>query len=430
MTRAYADIRGSFNRGAAGSRAAQGDYDGAAAYVADDPELANSYAAQGERQYQRQRREEGQNAARSYADAYTRGDYTSAGTIAAKQGDLEGVSAARSGQTEASQRQREDLWRGAQRTLTELEQIEAGEGEGYQEFVQRGRDAVAQNPDMDPDLRSLIERAPAEYNPRFVGALRVYANRLREAALTPEQAAEMDSTNRRLDIQERGADTAERRAAAAERTAEAAMLRAERAGSGGGNNQEFSRANSLRDEYNTQTTGYRTIADFAARSESYVQRANAGQPSGQGDVGLVYALAKIYDPTSVVREGEFAMVARQGGYGEQMQSWVETAMGRGFSPAIREQIMREIRNGVSAAQAQRDQTRTRYEGLAQRAGVDPALVIDDYTAGAPPAGAPPAGGGGALPPPGQRVDGQTYNWTTRSGQPASGVWNAESQAFD
>lgn len=419
MTRAYADIAGNFRRGAAGSRAARGDYDGAAAYVADDPELANSYAAQGERAYQRERRDEQQNYSRSYADAYSRGDYESAGTIAAKQGDLEGVSGARSGQTEATQRQREDLWRGAQRTLSELEQIEASEGEGYEAFIQRGREALAQNPDMEPELRSLIERAPPEYNPRFVGAMRVYANRLRESALTPEQATEFELTARQRDAQDRQADAAERRAAAAEQTAEAAMIRAERGGSGG-DNQEFSRANSLRDEYNQQTSGYRTIADFASRSEQYLQRANSGQPSGQGDVGLVYALAKIYDPTSVVREGEFAMVARQGGYGEQMRSWVETAMGRGFSPQIRNQIMEEIRNGVRSAQAQRDQTRARYEGLAQRAGIDPALVIDDYQ----PAGAPPSGGG-TLPPANQRVVGQAY--TMPDGR--QGIWNGPGRGF-
>jgi len=403
--RSYADIGGSFRRGAAGSRAARGDYDGAAAYVADDPELADSYARQGERQYQRQRRDEQENYARSYADRYASGDYAGAGTIAAKQGDLEGIGAARSGQAEATQRQREDLWRGAQRTLAELEQIEASDGQGYDAFIQRGRDALAQNPDMDPELRSLIERAPAEFNPRFTGAVRVYANRLREAALTPEQAQRMAVDERRLDIQDRQADVAERRASAAERTAEAAMRRAENGGSAGAT-QEFSRANSLRDEYNAQTQNYRTIADFADRSERYLQRANAGQPSGQGDVGLVYALAKIYDPTSVVREGEFAMVARQGGYGEQMRSWVETAMGRGLSPAVRTQIMTEIRNGVRSAQGQRDQTRTRYTQLAQRAGIDPALVIDDYQPASAPMSA--GGGGGQLPPPAQRQAGQRY----------------------
>lgn len=364
-----------------------------------DPAAAAAYEA-------RDRRDAGE----AYGRMVSSGNYQKAEALAGERGDMEGLSAIRQLRQQHSREQRVNTWRvlrGYRDDLAAIDSMpEAERQNAWTQLLGRARQEAAQSPEGDA---SWLEQLPAQWSPQLSGNLQTRIDRIFEEMLDPEDLAELESTNRRLDIQERGADTAERRAVAAERTAEAAMLRAERGGGG----QEFSRANSLRDEYNQQTAGYRTIADFAARSESYFQRANAGHPSGQGDVGLVYALAKIYDPTSVVREGEFAMVARQGGYGEQMRSWVETASGRGFSPQIRAQIMQEIRNGVRSAQQQRDQVRTRYEGLARRANIDPALVIDDYQ----PSGAPPAGGGAAAPPRPPNV-------------PADYVWNAADQSWD
>lgn len=413
--RSYANVGGAFRRGAAAQRAGAGDYEGAASYVGDDPDLMRSYASLGEAQHQRQRRDDVENYSRSYASAYANRDFDSMETLAGKQGDIEGLEGARSARQSVTDQQRLEMWRGARQNLADLEAIEQGGGEGYSDYLTRARSALQQNPDMDPDLRAMIESAPEQYNPRFLGGMRSYTQRITNALLTPAQLHEMENDSRLRDTQERNATAAERRADAAERTAEAAMLRAERGGGDGGvsGSQEFSRANSLRDEYNQQTATYRTVADIAARSEEYMRRvgANPRGASGQADVGLVYALAKIYDPNSVVREGEFATMARQGGYGQQMQSWVTQALGGGFSTTIRNQIMTEIRNGLRAQETQRNQTRDRYQGLAQRANIDPALVIDDYSAG----GAAPSAPGATTPqrPPGVPA---SARWNARTGQ--------------
>lgn len=429
--RAYADIVGNFRRAAAGAYAGRGNFDAAAGMVGDDPELMQTYQQMGDRSYARRQRDETDSANRAYAGSIASGDYEGAASIAGKVGSVEGVTGARTAQTQVDQQTRVNVWRGATQNLAELESIEANNGEGYETWLQRGQSALQQNPDMDPDLRRLIETAPPSFNPRFTAAMRAYTTRLRDAALTPEQASQAELTARQRDTQERQADISERRADAAETTANAAMMRAESMSGGGGNlsQQQFSRANSLRDEYNQQTQSYRGIADIVRRSDTYANEVAAGRsrPNSQSDIGLVYALAKVYDPTSVVREGEFATVARSGGMGPQIQGYVNRIFSDGqLPPQIRIGILNSLRQSYRAAQQQYNQVRSRYEGLATQSGIDPSYVIDDYSAGNGASGeAAPGGGANALPPANQRVVGQTY--TMPDGQQAR--WNGPGRGF-
>lgn len=411
--RAYADVIGNFRRGAGRSYAAQGRYQDA---IEMDDANAGLYAGL------ESRARENKDRARSTAigGAVARGDYDTAARTAAEGGDLQTMGAvnelrARFDNDEARSRLRQaDQW------ASDLEGfVPLGAGAWDAPYAEWRTRAAAASAARGDDPAEFEREFPQMFTPRLAQAARAEVDTLLHALLTPEEIvtlrrneAQALRDERRLEIQDRQADISERRAAASELTAQAAMLRAERAGGGGGVSDAatFTRANTLRDEYNQQTQSYRTIADIARRSEEYVARVarDPGATSGQADVGLVYALAKIYDPTSVVREGEFATMARQGGYGEQMQSWVNQALGQGFSTTIRNQIMAEIRNGVRAQEAQRNQTRTRYEGLAGRAGIDPSMVIDDY-------GAAPAAPGGGLT-------------SSASGRPGQGMVRVTSQA--
>lgn len=348
---------------------------------------------------------------RDYASAYGAGEFNRAGKIAGQYGDVEGVTGAREGQQQALQQERLEAYREARPFYDELTAIgqepEETRAPRYQQWAQRLHQAVAD----DPQLSSWAQQnVPLDaYNPQIQGNLQNRLQRMLEILLSADEISQLQVRNEDRDFRREIFEETRRHNQAQEQTD---LMRAQRSGGDGvSGSQEFSRANSLRDEYNAQTSSYRTVADIARRSEEYYRRVatNPQGASGQGDVGLVYALAKIYDPTSVVREGEFATMARQGGYGEQMRSWVLQAQGRGFSPAIRDQIMTEIRNGLASQGTQRDQTRTRYIGLAERSGIDPSLVIDDYSGGAPqivPNG--DGSSGGALPPIAQRRIGQAY----------------------
>lgn len=183
------DIGQRFRQGMGRSYAQAGNYEGAASA---DPDNAQSYATMADRQTRNREREEARSYARNYAGAVHSGNYAAAGEAAARYGDVEGVTGARTARREATQQQLEDFARGSMQALAQLESFEANGGEGYAEFMQRGRTALQQNPDMDPELRRLIETAPDTYNPRFVAAVRAYATRMRDAALSPEQLARLD----------------------------------------------------------------------------------------------------------------------------------------------------------------------------------------------------------------------------------------------
>lgn len=194
---------------------------------------------------------------------------------------------------------------------------------------------------------------------------------------------------RKTDIADRRADAADRQASAAEQRADAADRRADNQGDGVGGSgyskDQLSAANTYRDDYNNSTKDFRTLASEMRRSESYYQRAYAGKPSGQGDIGLVYALAKAYDPTSVVREGEFNTMNASSGVKNKLTGLYTKAAGEGFSPEVRTEIMRELRSQYGAQKALYDTTRSQYVDMANRIKVDPNMVAMDYSAGVPQA---------------------------------------------
>jgi len=221
--RSYADVIGRFRGGYGAQRASVGDFDGAQRVVRD-PDLQMTYAAMGDRQRRVRQEEETRNASESYAGALASGDYGGAATIAGKVGDAEGVTGAREAETAETLQQRMELWRGARRGLAELEAIEGANGEGYEAFIQRGRDALAQTPSMDPELRRLIEAAPAEFNPRFTAAFRQYAQRLQETLLTPQQVAQAEQEQIQRERERRRTATPEEIAQAGLRPGTAAQI--------------------------------------------------------------------------------------------------------------------------------------------------------------------------------------------------------------
>jgi len=173
-------------------------------------------------------------------------------------------------------------------------------------------------------------------------------------------------------------------------------------------NQIFTRAGALRDDYRSEPTvkNFAEVDGVYRRSKAYMDRLAAGaqQAASVGDIGLVFALAKINDPTSVVRESEFAQVAKAGGYGQRIANLVSEAAGRGFDPATRAALWGEIQSSRGAAEETYRETQRRYATLAQRAGLDVLDVLPDYVersaaqAGPTARSAPrPAAGGGFKP---------------------------------
>jgi hypothetical protein len=101
----------------------------------------------------------------------------------------------------------------------------------------------------------------------------------------------------------------------------------------------------------------------------------------QADINLVYGLAKLYDPDSVVREGEYDTIARS----QTIPEWLKgqaaslTGMGGKLTPATRTQILQEARGRLSSYETEYNAARQTYEGIATQRGANPQNVFVPIT---------------------------------------------------
>jgi hypothetical protein len=113
-----------------------------------------------------------------------------------------------------------------------------------------------------------------------------------------------------------------------------------------------------------------------------------GRNTTQSDINLVYGIAKLYDPNSVVREGEYATVANSPNIPERIKGYAQYLSGGGrLSPEIKKQIMDEATGRIGTFQAEAGKARKSYEGIAKQRGMNPASVfadMGDFVGGATP----------------------------------------------
>lgn len=167
---------------------------------------------------------------------------------------------------------------------------------------------------------------------------------------------------------------------------------------GADNNRLFDRANTLRDEFVRLTPDFRTVQTSFNNIE-----AAARSNTGAGDMSMLYSFVKLLDPTSVVRESEFAMAAASGSLGERMQGAVQRIMnGERLPDSLRNSFLTEARNLYTNNRRNYDRIAEQYRGIAERAGVPVDQVIPDFALPreepAPPATPTPAAAPSEPPP--------------------------------
>lgn len=150
------------------------------------------------------------------------------------------------------------------------------------------------------------------------------------------------------------------------------------------------REKDLRTEFNTLTKDYRTVADAYGRIQS-------AQETGPGDISLIFSYMKLLDPTSTVREGEFATAQNAGGVPERLiAQYNRLISGERLAPETRTQFLDQAQGLYDQATRDYQRTKTRYEDLATRYGADPANVTADFGSTAPPRARPAAPGTGKV----------------------------------
>jgi hypothetical protein len=145
------------------------------------------------------------------------------------------------------------------------------------------------------------------------------------------------------------------------------------------------KAGELRDEFNALTKDFRAVQDAHTKITTTA-------PTGAGDMSLLYNYVKLLDPTSVVRESEFAAAAASGSFGERVQTAVNKVMtGQRLSADLRKDFINEASNLYKAQKAGADRIKDQYTNMAKRAKLNPEDVIVDYAAPAVPATSVAAG---------------------------------------
>lgn len=138
-------------------------------------------------------------------------------------------------------------------------------------------------------------------------------------------------------------------------------------------------------------------SDVAGSWRTLYSNAALGTPAG--DIAVIYAYMKLQDPTSVVREGEFATAQNAGGIHETIRARLNQAIGTGrLTPQLRSEILGSAKATLNSRRSQFSAKRDRFTKLAKSKGIDPELVIGNPYADLPGFDKPP--------PPGKR---KVYN---------------------
>ncbi len=129
----------------------------------------------------------------------------------------------------------------------------------------------------------------------------------------------------------------------------------------------------LRKEYTSLSSDMRTIQDSVGKLRT-AQKLD----SGQGDIAMVYAYMKMLDPTSVVREGEYATAENTSGVPEKiMNMYNKVLTGTRLTPAMRGQFV-TAGEALAGEKTERfSKLKSQFEGIVRKSGADPSRIMLD-----------------------------------------------------
>lgn len=100
--------------------------------------------------------------------------------------------------------------------------------------------------------------------------------------------------------------------------------------------------------------------------------AAANNPSAQNDISLVFGYMKMLDPTSVVREGEFATAQNSAGLDDKTRNALTKLQnGEFLTPAQRQEFVKSAEQLRNVAQSRIDTYTQQYAEMADQYGYDP-----------------------------------------------------------
>lgn len=140
-----------------------------------------------------------------------------------------------------------------------------------------------------------------------------------------------------------------------------------------GGKEAFDRSDALWKEYQAAepVKSYQLVRNGYERL-----RTAATQGNGAGDVSMIFAYMKMLDPTSVVREGEFATAEQTGGVPAQITNLYNKLLnGERLTPEQRKQFVSAADGLYQETVQNLEAANTQYGGRAKQWGVDPTGIV-------------------------------------------------------
>lgn len=135
---------------------------------------------------------------------------------------------------------------------------------------------------------------------------------------------------------------------------------------------------SLRKEFNSrdEVKKYATIKQSFAQMEAAAAVPEEDIGRASADIAMVYNFMRMQDPTSTVREGEFATAANAGGVSESVRNMYNRVMeGEKLGPKVRQGFLEQARRDYSQFRNNYEGIRKDYGRLAGERGLAPQNVI-------------------------------------------------------
>lgn len=131
----------------------------------------------------------------------------------------------------------------------------------------------------------------------------------------------------------------------------------------------------LADDFRAQTKEYRTQVDAYDKLRSSItsidEERKTAEATPQGDLAIVYGFMKALDPSSVVREGEFATASNTGGLSTSIRNNVNKVISGGsLTPEQRYQFLKQAEQQANPAKVSMEKIKKDYEKRASNYDID------------------------------------------------------------
>jgi hypothetical protein len=140
--------------------------------------------------------------------------------------------------------------------------------------------------------------------------------------------------------------------------------------------ERFDKEKGLRAEF----TGQQSVKDFQVVRDGFSKVAGAAlNPTPAGDLSLVFGYMKMLDPSSSVREGEYANAANAAGVPERIRTaWNNALKGDGLGPEQRADFLAQAQRIYQSQYSQVQNLDKTYSDLASQYQVNPDLVTPEF----------------------------------------------------